>query len=99
MLYPIDEKVDFRLVANEPELTQAELEAEDEALPATEPVNVLDLIEDQLILALPIVPMHEHCPQGAGAEPAHASPVGEEAVERQHPFAHLRELMDRSKKS
>lgn len=99
MLYPIDETVEFRLVADEPALTQAELEAEDEALPASEPVNVLDLIEDQLILALPIVPMHDHCPQEEASEPASANSVDEEADERQHPFAHLRELMDRTKQS
>lgn len=97
MLHPIEEKVDFRLVADEPELTQAELEAEDEALAATEPVDVLELIEDQLLLALPIVPMHDHCPPGA--EPAAIDAADAGADDRQHPFAGLRELMDKAKKS
>lgn len=97
LLFGVDEAVDFRLVADEPALTQAELEAEDEALPATEPVNVLELIEDQLILALPIVPMHERCPQAEGSATAVAKE--DDAGERQHPFAHLRDLIDRSGKA
>ena len=59
----VDEHASFRLVDAEPELTLEELEAEDEALCATQPVDVAELVEDQLILALPLVPMHDTCPQ------------------------------------
>lgn len=60
----VDECVAFRLVDAEPELTLEELEAEDEALCATQPVDVAELVEDQLILALPLVPMHQPaCPR------------------------------------
>lgn len=98
MQYAVDEAVDFRLVAEEPELTQAEIEAEDEALPAINPVDVLSLIEDQLILALPIVPMHDVCPQRGAPEPTPSRTDEAPAEERQHPFANLRDLLDGSKK-
>ena len=98
MQYAVDEAVDFRLVAEEPELTQAEVEAEDEALPAIHPVDVLSLIEDQLILALTIVPMHDACPQRDAPEPTPSRTDEAPAEERQHPFANLRDLLDGPKK-
>lgn len=98
MIEPLDETVDFRLVIEEPELTQSELEAEDEALPAEHPVDVLKLIEDQLILALPIVPMHDACPQGQAPGLSAARTDAAPAEERQHPFAHLRDLLGDAKR-
>lgn len=98
MIQEVDDAVEFRLVVDEPPLTLEELEAEDEALPAQDPVDVLELIEDQLILALPLVPMHAVCPQGPTAEQSPATPGAAAQVERQHPFANLRELMGNTKK-
>ncbi len=93
----IAEGADFRLVRDEPELTQDELDAADEVLPAGQPVDVQELIEDQLLLALPIVPMHDICPEalpaGSREERAAAPKIGE----RQSPFANLRDLMKRGK--
>ena len=47
-------------------------------------MDLADLVEDQLILALPLVPMHESCPQAlpvqAGAVPAADAPVSPFAV-------------------
>jgi len=98
MIQEIDDAAEFRLVVGEPPLTLEELEAEDEALPAEDPVDVLELIEDQIILALPLVPMHAVCPghQTAGQSPP--LPDASVRVERQHPFANLRELMGNTKK-
>lgn len=91
MVQAIDETVQFRLVVGEPPLTQEELEAEDEALPAQDPVDLCELIEDQLILAMPLVPMHATCPQAAAPEAAADQPP------RQQPFANLRVLIDQGK--
>ncbi|WP_449371537.1 YceD family protein [Thiomonas sp.] len=100
MRHPVDEAVDFRLVTAEPELTQAEIEAEDEALPAVRPVDVLSLIEDQLILALPSVPMHDRCPSQGESVAAPTHTLNEPSAEpRQHPFANLRELIEGEKKN
>ncbi len=74
----IDDEVVLRLVDDEPELDPEELESDEEAFCARHPVDVAELIEDQLILALPLVPMHAVCPQplptpagtGTGTEPA-----------------------------
>ena len=91
----VAETADFRLVREEPELTQDELDAQDDALPAEHPIDVLELIEDQLLLALPIVPVHDRCPQPLpgsrpGGEVADAEPES-----RQTPFANLRDLLKR----
>lgn len=90
---PIDDEAVLRLVDDEPELDLEELESDEEAFCARHPVDVLELIEDQLILALPLVPMHASCPQplapaGAGeapAEPAAASPFAVLAALRNKP--------------
>ena len=60
---PVVDRARFRLVDVEPELNAEELEAEDEALCAAAPVDLHELVEDQLLLALPLVPMHDSCPQ------------------------------------
>jgi len=61
-----------------------------------ERLSVVDLIEEQVLLGLPLVPMHATAalcgaaataPIAAGTEPA--------ADDRQRPFANLRELLDK----
>ncbi len=98
MTQVIEDAVDFRLVIDEPPMTLEELEAEDEALPAEDPVDVLELIEDQLILALPLVPMHAVCPQSQAAEQSPDQTEPAPGEERQHPFANLRDLLGSAKK-
>lgn len=97
MIQEVDDTVEFRLVVEEPPLTLEELEAEDEALPAENPVDVLELIEDQLILSLPLAPMHTVCPHSQAAEQSAAPPDAAAQEERQHPFANLRALMGNAK--
>ena len=58
----------FRFVADE---ATAELEdeaAEEDVLAIDEALNLRELIEDELLLALPVVPMHEQCPVDGEAE-------------------------------
>jgi uncharacterized protein len=38
-------------------------ESEDDVLALTPALDLADLIEDELLLALPLVPRHEHCPE------------------------------------
>lgn len=58
-------------------------------------VSLAELVEDELLLALPLVPMHE-TPEECHAPPEEAAP-GEDVVrdEVRRPFARLRDLLDR----
>ncbi len=58
----------FEFVANDIELTQEELEDDSrDFLPAEKELDVLALIEDEILLALPTVPRHEDCVLPGGA--------------------------------
>jgi len=83
----------FRFVADE---AAAEAEDDDceEDLLALEPrPDLQDVIEDELIMSLPLVPMHELCPQPPAALQAAAPEPA--APERPHPFASLEKLKGR----
>ena len=64
-------------------------------------LSLTELIEEQVLLALPLVPMHEpgdaQCLAGAAVEtPAAQAPAARAAaVETQMPFANLRELLEK----
>ncbi len=89
-LLQVQDQVMFRLVEQEPALTQQELEAEDEALFLPEPVDIQAIVEDQMLLALPLVPMHEVCPQPIVVTGLEAQPMDSPA--RVSPFAPLASL-------
>lgn len=89
---PIDDEAVLRLVDEEPELDAEEVESLEEAFCARHPVDVLELIEDQLILALPLVPMHAACPQ-----PLPVASADDDALQRPaSPFAALAGLRKRN---
>lgn len=70
----------FRLVPEDTELTQEELEDDGcDVLPVAGALDLAALIEDEIILALPVAPRHEHCDM----------PGNGEAGERLNPFAVL----------
>lgn len=85
-----DLAVDRRILFVEGEARAETLDAqlEDDVLALTRSLDAQSLIEDELLLALPLVPRHEHCPQPL-AVPAEDTPA-EEA--RPNPFAALRGL-------
>jgi uncharacterized protein len=95
-LGPVDEVIEvdrwFRFVADE---ATAELEDEDseEDVLALEPrPDIVQLLEDELLMELPLVPMHETCPV---AVPMQAGEIddGEAAgAPRENPFAQLARL-------
>lgn len=61
--------IDSRLMLMPPdaEWPEEELEAEDyDAIPASRELSVLSLVEDEVLLALPIVPRHADCVPPAG---------------------------------
>jgi uncharacterized protein len=53
----------FRFVRNEDEAARLDEESEDDVLALPARLDLHELLEDELILALPLVPRHETCPQ------------------------------------
>ena len=53
----------LRFVADEAQAQALDAESEDDVLAVSRSFDVLALIEDELIMALPLVPRHERCPQ------------------------------------
>ncbi len=82
----------LRFVAGEQQAAELDAESEDDVLALTRALDVKTLVEDELLLALPLVPRHEVCPPDAparyAADEADAAPEEEE----QHPFAALATL-------
>ena len=81
----------FRFARDEDEAAELDEELEDDVLVLAPRLNLLELIEDELILALPLVPRHEQCPEPLVSDDK-GSP--EEEV-KPNPFAVLAALRDR----
>jgi uncharacterized protein len=75
----------FLFVHGEDAAAQLDTDSEDDVLALTRALDLRELIEDELLLALPIVPRHEVCPV-----PLVAPESGDEPLaERPNPFAAL----------
>lgn len=71
--FPLELAVELELATSEQAIAAAEDDV-DRVL-ATRAMDVASLVEDEVLLVLPIAPMHERCePAGAGAESGRASP-------------------------
>ena len=55
------------------------------------------LLEDEILLDLPLIPMHEHCPSVGGVQIA-AAPTPQANADTQQPFAGLADLFKQGKK-
>jgi uncharacterized protein len=86
--FPLRIETSLSLAATQSEIDAEPLAAEGpERIVAGREMPVHDLIEDELLLAIPIAPRHEHCAERPGA-----------AAEARHtPFAGLRGLMGGTK--
>jgi uncharacterized protein len=83
----------FHFVAGEDQAAALDADAEEDVLASTRALDLHQLAEDELLLALPLVPRHETCP--------HPLPVGPADVEDQdavapNPFAVLAGLKRRA---
>lgn len=76
----------FEWVASESEQALRDADDEWDAVIAAEQVDLLPLLEDELLLALPFAPMHPGCQSGVASE------ADEEAGEKTSPFAALANL-------
>ena len=81
----------FRFAADEATAAALDADSEDDVLAADRRFDLLALVEDELLLALPLVPRHQVCGQplsAGGAEAAAAEGDGAAT----HPFAALAAL-------
>jgi len=81
----------FRFVDSEEAAEAQDDEAEEDVLALSQEFKLTDLIEDEVLMALPLVPRHEECP--VEVKLAVADPGFEAAsAEKRNPFAVLAKL-------
>lgn len=81
----------FRFVASEEEALEQDTDAEEDLLVKQRQFRLLELIEDELLLALPVIARHDVCPEPLPAPDDLEEPEEEETPAR-HPFAALEAL-------
>ena len=94
-LQPVDTEVhaqrSFQFVADEALAAEIDADSEEDVLALSRTLNLIELIEDELLLALPLVPRHPACTQ-----PLNPSRDAEPFEERANPFAMLGDLKRKS---
>lgn len=94
-LHPVDVALEvdrsFRFVRDEREAAELDAQVEEDILVLDRSLDLQELVEDELILALPLVPRHVDCrhPALAGAEPLQTA---SQPASAPHPFAALAAL-------
>jgi uncharacterized protein len=83
---PLDIERRFRFVDGEDQAAALDAEQDDDVLARSRAFDLHQLAEDELLLALPIVPMHETCPEPLRVTDAAAD---EDALPRANPFEAL----------
>jgi uncharacterized protein len=63
VVLPVQITRDFRFVKNEEEANAQDDDAQEELLVIAKQFDLLELIEDEIIMALPFAPLHETCPE------------------------------------
>lgn len=84
----------LRFVRDEDEAARLDEDSEDDVLALPPRLDLPALLEDELILALPLVPRHEHCPEPLPL-PDQLPAADEETTP--HPFAALAALRGRGR--
>lgn len=83
----------FRFVRDEELAASLDAESDDDVLSLGGRLDLLELVEDELLLELPLVPRHEECPQPLPMGTSSADAEDEApSDERPHPFAALAAL-------
>lgn len=80
----------FRFVESEARAAEIDADSEEDVLALTRTLDLIELVEDELLLALPLVPRHDVCPQPLKVRDE------EPFEERAHPFAALGSLKRKS---
>ena len=97
-LKPVQEHLDvsrwFHFVGSEDEAATLDADSEDDVLALTRHLDARELVEDELLLALPLVPRHEVCPEPLPV-PVDELPEDEGEGDQPNPFAKLAALKGR----
>lgn len=95
-LQPVDAELQaqrsFQFAPDEATAAEIDADSEDDVLVLTRALDLKELVEDELILELPLVPRHERCPEPLVAPAS----VDEPLEERPNPFAALAALKGKS---
>ena len=95
VLVPVRVDRSFRFVADEATAAAEDDEAEEDLLVLSQDFNLAELVEDELLMALPLVPRHETCPTEvklAVADQDFEAANGEAGAAKPNPFAVLAAL-------
>ena len=88
---PLDVDRSFRFVADESTAEALDDECEEDLLVLSREFDLHALIEDELLMALPMVPMHEHCPEAVPME-SESEDFEDANAQKPNPFAALAAL-------
>jgi uncharacterized protein len=92
MVEPLRVQRRFRFVRHEDEAARLDEESDDDVLVLSARLDLHELLEDELILALPLVPRHERCPQPLPVEAVPDAAAMSMDTAAPHPFAALAAL-------
>ncbi len=81
----------FRFAADEASAAVLDEEVEEDVLALDVPLDLLELVEDELLMSLPLVPRHETCPSEVKLE-AKDDAFDDASEAKPHPFAALASL-------
>jgi uncharacterized protein len=94
-LHPVDVELavkrSFRFVADEATAAAEDDESEEDLLALSRSFDLMELVEDELLMELPVAPRHEACPEDvkmSASDPAFDAA----SAEKEHPFAVLGKL-------
>ncbi|GAB4397711.1 MAG: DUF177 domain-containing protein [Rhodoferax sp.] len=87
VLMPVEFVRDFRFVASEAQAEAEDDEAEEDLLVLSRQFDLAELLEDELILSLPLVPRHDVCPEPVVMSAV--DPLFDSAAQRPNPFQAL----------
>lgn len=90
---PLSLELRYRFVADEATAEIEDEQCEEDVLALEPRPNLLDLIEDELMMALPMLPMHERCPDAAMHSSSPIKPASDDDIPPpRRPFAALVQL-------
>ena len=94
-LQPVDMAISvqraFRFVADEATAAAEDDQSEEDLLALSRSFDLVELVEDELLMELPVAPRHDVCPEPVKMSTADAG-FEAAAAEREHPFAILGKL-------
>jgi uncharacterized protein len=93
---PLAVERSFRFVADEATAEALDDESEEDLLALSREFDLRELIEDELLMALPVVPRHDECPTPCRWPPA-TTTLRRPSAEKPNPFAALAGLRKEEK--